>query len=121
MRQRLSKMLLWTSFLTIKQIELSSEGVQGNGAPGITIGDWLVDQGLEAPKAPRVRSGMGAIRHQQRQSMAMRSSAAGMGGRGGGSAVASPSMGMSKQVGSFPMVSPIARVETPSSDRALQE
>jgi hypothetical protein len=86
-------------------------GIQGNGAPGITIGDWLIDQGLEAPKAPRVRSGVGAIRHQQRQSMAMRSTGAGMGSRGGGQAVVSPSMGISsKQVGTS--VHSTAREET---------
>ncbi len=65
-------------------------GVQGNGAPGITIGDWLVDQGLDAPKAPRVRSGVGAIRHQQRQSMAMRSSVGVSGGGAAPTAVAAP-------------------------------
>ena len=50
--------------------------MQGNGSPGITIGDWLVDQGLDAPKAPRIRSGVGTIRTQQRHSVAVRSASA---------------------------------------------
>lgn len=62
-----------------------------------------MDQGLDAPKAPRVRSGVGAMRHHQRQSMAVRSSG-GMSGRGGGggaAAVVAPSTvsGAGKQVG----------------------
>lgn len=81
--------------------------LQGNGAPGITIGDWLVDQGLDAPKAPRVRTGVGAVRAQQRQSMAMRSSA-GMGARGGGTAAISPPVasGGGKQVGGHHLFQP---------------
>lgn len=66
--------------------------MQGNGAPGVTIGDWLVDRGLDAPRAPRIRSDTGSMR---RQHLAMRSAAASVAAArpptgGGGKQVTSP-------------------------------
>ncbi len=81
---------------------LQARNVQGNGAPGITIGDWLVDQGLDAPKAPRIRS-VGAMRGGQRHTMAVRQAAASSAARSSAVATAAPTGGGggggNKQVG----------------------
>ena len=41
---------------------------QGGGTPGMTMGDWLVDKGLDAPRAARPKApSLNALRRRQGQ------------------------------------------------------
>ena len=41
--------------------------MQGGGSPGMTMGDWLVEKGLDAPRSnkPKAASSLAALRHRQ--------------------------------------------------------
>jgi len=56
---------------------------QGNGVPGRMVGDWLIDAGLDTPKAPRSKApSLNALR--RRQGTLMRASDGGRPGQPGG-------------------------------------